>query len=110
VIDSEFEATYAALLSDLSAIVVLLRRYSQEFWAARLEDETTRLQAGDFYAFGDLLGTFGGMGSLNDVILLDQDPAFPLGRVSEANDELRELCDRIYFRANLLRREWRNNA
>jgi hypothetical protein len=50
------------------------------------------------------------MGSLNDVVLPDHDPADPSGRMSEADHELRVFCNRIYDQAAFLQGEWGNDA
>lgn len=54
-------------------------------------------------AVKSLLKFFGGMGSLNDIYICDQNKNIPLGFTEkEANQKLKELLDRVFRDACLL--------
>ena len=59
-------ADLAATLAEMSAV---LRVYGDEFWAANLDRCRIRLEHADFRGVVMLRELFGGMGSLNDVVL-----------------------------------------
>lgn len=59
----------ADLLSKLDRSVAFLERVGEDKWAAWLRADMTRLKAGDAYGLEHLLSAFGGMGSLNDLVI-----------------------------------------
>src|SRR5689334_20375693 len=84
----------AELISLLERAVDVLRTSGQKRWAAWLEKDRKLIADGDFHGVEHVLQAFGGMGSLNDVLL-----------ASESQDaELKRLTSRIYEIANALRR------
>jgi hypothetical protein len=58
-----------ALVGILTEMSALLRRYDDEPWAARVDRCRDRIAQSDFYGVLQLRELYGGMGSLNDVIL-----------------------------------------
>ena len=84
----------AELLSALDQATLLLRQSQQKKWAGWLEKDRRLIADGEFYGVEHLLQAFGGMGSLNDVALVE----------SDKDAELRALCNSIYERATALRR------
>ena len=82
----------SAILGDLGQ---LLLDHGQVSWADLVAHSNRELQAGDFNGINRLLGAFGGMGSLNDVLLED----------SQANDQLATLRSDAYSLARAIQRE-----
>lgn len=56
----------------LLRIVALLKTHGEKRWAFKLEGYLESLQAGDLAAIDSILGTYGGMGSFNDLVLCVQ--------------------------------------
>ena len=57
------------LVSLLDSATALLRSCGEEHWAFWLEKDAARMRASDFGGIEHLLGAFGGMGSVNDLVL-----------------------------------------
>ncbi len=57
------------LLSAIAEAVLLLRAHNEDRWATWLEADAEPIAADDAYGLEHLLRAFGGMGSLNDVVL-----------------------------------------
>jgi hypothetical protein len=85
----------AALIRELDETAQLLRRYGERQWAAWLERDAHLLGESDGEGIRHLLSAFGGMGSLNDVILAP----------SDGNAELQERLGRLYQLAEEIRKE-----
>lgn len=47
----------------------LLDRYDREHWATWLRDDLARIRAGDAHGVSHLLRAYGGMGSINDIMI-----------------------------------------
>jgi hypothetical protein len=88
-----------ALLDDLRSLERLLARHD-EFWAAHIRASADEIAHSDAHGLRRLLGLFGGMGSLNDLVL--QQGGTPL--LAE-NDELDALRTSAWEKAYALRRE-----
>jgi hypothetical protein len=107
---SDFEAARAELLAAAGALGELLRRYGEHHWAEWVIRDRQRIQDGDAYGIEHLLSAYGGMGSLNDVVIdprnghriAEQD-------LSAANERLRQLSSRTYTAAMLLKVELRRS-
>ena len=85
----------AELVSALKEAVTLLRACGEQRWAGWLEKDRNLIAGRDFYGIEHLLQAFGGMGSINDLVV---EP--------ELRDaELQRLTKRIYELATVLRRE-----
>jgi hypothetical protein len=91
--------TTAALLSALDEAASLLRQSDHKKWASWLEQDRRRIADDDLFGVEHLLQAFGGMGSLNDLVLVEPDK----------DAKLRALCSRIYDQASALRKV-RNRA
>jgi hypothetical protein len=104
--DAEFDVRYQRLLRTLNELVALLRRYDEIFWAERMESDRAKMERGDAFGLRHLLSAFGGMGSLNDLLIQ------PLNghRVGEAevrsiNEQLRLLTSAVWSDADAMVRE-----
>jgi len=82
------------LLPALDAAAHLLREHGHAHWAQRLDRDREWIANGDLHGVANLLKAFGGMGSLNDVMLADP----------EANEQLRVLTARLYELAAAIHR------
>lgn len=67
--DDDFEHHHAALLSAADDAAALLRRHGADHWACWVEADVDRIRHGNPVGVDHLLTAFGGMGSLNDVII-----------------------------------------
>lgn len=67
-----FEAHAVALVRALAATCSLLRLYGEDFWADRLDRDRQGVERGERHALDHVLAAFGGMGSLNDLVLHPQ--------------------------------------
>jgi hypothetical protein len=57
------------LLKVLDDLEGLLLQYGESFWAECINGATTRIRNSEEYGLDELLGFFGGMGSINDLII-----------------------------------------
>jgi hypothetical protein len=103
----EFDARLARLLTTLEEAVSLLVEHGAGSWAAWLDGDRWRIENGDRHGLDHLLETFGGMGSLNDLVFhplngnaSGEDPA------EWDNDTLSGLRARIFTEASALRSEF----
>jgi len=104
--DVTFDDQYDRLLAALDQAVLLLRRYSKDFWADWLETDRVKIAKGDSYALDHLLQAFGGMGSLNDLIIHPVNgDVIEDSDVPAANEELTSLREEIWTTAKAMRRE-----
>ena len=85
--------------------MLLLGSVGETHWTNWLQTDLRRLRSGDTYALPHLLQAFGGMGSLNDLVV------HPLNghvvdehKAAQINDRLRDLRGDIYRLANELER------
>ncbi|MDR7253982.1 hypothetical protein J2X46_002972 [Nocardioides sp. BE266] len=89
----------------LADAVRLLEGVGEQHWAAWLRGDLRRLRRGDGFAIEHLLSAYGGMGSINDVLISPHnghDVSEHEGEVTTA--ELRRLLSAIYHSASGLRR------
>lgn len=92
------------LLRLLADAVKLLEGSGEEHWAASLRHDLDRLTRGDGYAVDHLLNGYGGMGSINDVVISPHNghgASEDDGEVATAR--LRTLLSTIYDNAKDLR-------
>ena len=95
-LDPEIRA-FADLLHQIEA---LLAEYDQTQWAAKVASCLASVERSDAQGLQRFLSFFGGMGSLNDVLLCrDGAP------ISVSNDKLRTLLNRAYEAARRLERD-----
>jgi len=85
------------LLATLRQLVELLKTHNERQWAFRLGGDLERLQEGDVSAVDHLLSAYGGMGSLNDLYLCEENGHKISGvETQEMNERLRELTGTIW--------------
>lgn len=65
---SEIDAV-DALIQALDGACRLLENVGEDFWGDKLQMGRKRVAEGDAYALRQLEGTFGGMGSFNDLVI-----------------------------------------
>lgn len=96
-----------ALLDSLDEATLLLRRFRVDNWADWLDSDKRRLARGDMSAFDHLLSAFGGMGSLNDVVLYEVESQLPResSHDAQATEQLRACQERIWQLARALQRD-----
>ena len=86
----------------------ILGRHGENWWASRLEDVLPLIQRRDSRGLKQLLGMYGGMGSINDLLIMRANGH----QVSEAEEDivnaaLRSCLDRVHELADELYREVR---
>ena len=88
---------FANLLREIEA---LLREHNQTHWAAQIARCVASIERSDAHGLQRFLSFFGGMGSLNDVLLCrDEEP------LAAENDRLRALVGRAYEGGRRLARD-----
>jgi hypothetical protein len=86
-----------ALAEALETLVARIRASGESFWSQRIEDDLHFIRQGDAYGANRFLTYFGGMGSLNDLILCAENGhKVEKADVSRVNDEVRDLLSRAY--------------
>jgi hypothetical protein len=86
-----------ALAGQLDAVVSRLRASGETFWSLRIEDDLHFIRQGDAYGASRFLTYFGGMGSLNDLILCPENGhKVAKADVSRLNEEVRGLLSCAY--------------
>lgn len=85
----------AELIRALGEAVTLLHACGEQGWAGWLEKDQRLIVGRDFYGIQHLLQAFGGMGSLNDLVV----------EPDSRDAELKRLTNQIYELATTLRRE-----
>lgn len=92
------------LLDALAELAELLKQHGEDHWAEWFRADLTRLERGDGYALDHVLQAFGGMGSINDLILC-QANGHAVAPSDEAalNDRLRGLLHLVHQTATGLR-------
>ncbi len=102
----ESETERNELLRVLDELAQILRDWNEDHWATWIERDRRLIADGHPDALTDLLGAFGGMGSLHDLVI---DPinghAIAEERVRPVNDRLRLLCSATVTKATELRAE-----
>lgn len=102
----DFDRHHDELLASADEVVVLLRRHGADRWAAWLEADAVRIRHGDPAGVDHLLGAFGGMGSLNDLLLHPvngHDVAE--SQVGPVNERLRRLTGLLAHHARAVKQE-----
>ena len=93
------------LIAELEACSALLKSCSEAHWAAWLDDCASRLQRGDFSGIERFEGAFGGMGSINDLLLHPiNGHTLPESEVDTYNQKLRGYLSRAGSLAGYVRR------
>jgi hypothetical protein len=92
VIDPDIEA----LARHLDEAAKLLRQHDEFHWADWLSRDANLIRGLDFYGIVHLRRAFGGMGSLNDLILTKRDSANPTCIITSPDDSrFQQLRDEI---------------
>ncbi len=98
--DNEFNLRYRQLLRHLHEAERLVQRVGEDHWATWLAHNRTRIERGDGHGLLSLLQGFGGMGSINDLVLsrlnghsVDQ------SEIESLNDQLRRSLHVIHEQA-----------
>jgi hypothetical protein len=100
-----------ALESDLSELVALLEAHGEEYWADWLSRDLRTIKAGDAHRLDPLLGAFGGMGSLNDLVVHPMNGhRVDNSEVDAVNSRLDILRGRIWTEATSLRQVHRSRG
>lgn len=102
--DSDFDTRLACLIRNLEQIADLLRVHRESHWLRWATTSRTELETHDAAAFDRVLGAFGGMGSLNDLLILGAN-GHAVGPEEESivNDRLAHLRAAIWDDATILR-------
>lgn len=102
----DFDRRYDDLLDALMESVTLPCRYDQGGWADWLDLARRRIQRSDEYRTGPRSAGFGGMGSLNDlVIYLGSGDPIAEEDIDPVKRRLDELRGRIYPAATAIRHD-----
>ena len=102
---SKTEKTTADLLLTLDTLATLLRRYKVAHWADWISGDAQRIRFGDSTGIEHLLSAYGGMGSLNDLVICVEN-GHPIADedVSAVNEAFLSLKTRAYELAQQVRR------
>src|SRR2546423_11497543 len=65
----DFDMRYQSLLKAIDECVAILRSANETFFADWLENDRARIATGKTRALQHLLSAYGGMGSINDIIV-----------------------------------------
>jgi hypothetical protein len=104
--NSDFDEHLAELESSLDQVVALLREHGEQLWLSWAERCRRELDANDSAAFGHILGAFGGMGSCNDLLILEcNGHLIQPEQDAVVNDRLGHLRTAIRTSATTLRHE-----
>ncbi len=102
---SDSDDDYAELFSSLRAIIELLRQVGEAPWSDRLNTLRDGIERGERHARDALLQSFGGMGSLSDLVL---DPAnghqIEPDEIPAVNGRLDQLRSSLWSAARRLQR------
>jgi predicted RNase H-like HicB family nuclease len=93
------ESYAGEMLADIRELQGLLREHGQEFWVEWLAKDHGKIAGSDTNGLKHLLSAFGGMGSLNDLVVVGT-----TGDVERVNSRMQELRDSIYRVGTMLLR------
>lgn len=93
----------ANLIQEASA---LLLTHGEKSWGDWLRIDARRVRSLDFYGVEHMLSAFGGMGSINDLVLSPMNGhSIEENEVANANEKFQNLLGRIYEAAKKLAKE-----
>ena len=93
------------LCTDLEQLVTLLQGCGEQHWSSWLARDRTAIQGSDFSGVEHFLSAFGGMGSINDLVLHPSNGhRVRPSETDEINARLRRLLARSYELASRIRR------
>ena len=101
-----FDERFDRLLTDMDRLATLLSAYGETHWAEWIRRDSEKLGRHQLHGLESLLSAFGGMGSLNDVVIHPVN-GHPIGpdSIDRVNDELGALRSAVFSDAAALRRE-----
>lgn len=96
----------AELIKEASDLLIV---HGEKQWGSWLLADAQRVRSLDFYGVEHMLSAFGGMGSINDLVLHPMNGhKVDVNEVSIVNRRLNSLLERIYALAVKLKREEEN--
>src|SRR5882762_2607692 len=99
------EADLAQLEGALTVLIDLLRQHGQDRWGNWLARDAAQIEGGERFGLDHLISAFGGMGSLNDVILEPRTrDDVGTGDLTGVNEQLHELLGQISAAATRINR------
>ena len=107
--DLSFDVRLERLSTNLRETAALLRRNGETRWLAWAEACSDQLADHDAAAFDRVLSVFGGMGSLNDLVLVTGE-SWGGAEQAAANELLETLRETIWHDATVLRHDLRSSA
>lgn len=106
--ESDFDVCLARLAENLGEVATLLRDHGETHWLKWATTCSHELETYDAAAFAHVLGAFGGMGSLNDLLILRVNGHIVAPeRESAVNRRLGDLRAAIWGDATALRHDLR---
>jgi hypothetical protein len=104
--NAESDSTLNVLLRAMGDLVGLLKSSGNEHWADWVDRDRQTIAGGDPEGLVHFLSAFGGMGSLNDVVIRrEEGRALLRDEGVRANELLWEVRDRAWTSASQLKRE-----
>lgn len=95
-----------SLMESMSLLIEVLRLHDEPFWANWMSEDMRAVDHGDARALDHILAAYGGMGSVNDLILVRiKGRLLTADERVAATEHLRDLLSRVYDLARSLRRE-----
>jgi len=95
--------SYEELASTLENLRDLLRQHDQQFWAKRIDDDIHFVRQTEVFGVERVMTYFGGMGSLNDIILTQaRGRSLDSAEQQLVNDQLGTLLNRSWHYAKEL--------
>ncbi len=108
--DDADDVVLARLTATLDELGALLHRVGERRWATTIDRSRAWIAAGDAYGIDALLGTFGGAGSINDLVLHEANGHDGSDVDLDAADlRLRQLLGDSYHDARELQRSLRRS-
>lgn len=93
------------LVTILDETIAVLRSAQENHWSAWLEKDAAWIRADDFYGVEHFLSAFGGMGSLNDLVLCPANGhTLDASQIAPLNDRLNHLLSQSWSLARELER------
>lgn len=101
-----FDERFDRLLTNMDRLAALLSGCGETHWAEWIQRDSEKIGRHQRHGLDSLLSTFGGMGSLNDVLVhpVNGHPIDP-NEIDRVNEELGALRSAVYSDASALRRE-----
>ncbi len=108
--DTAFDVRLARLRANLDEVGTMLRDHGETHWLRWVIDCQTQLDLHDSAVFDALLGAFGGMGGVNDLLILAANGHLVRPEDEAAvNDRLAYLREAIWDDGTMLRHDLRGS-